>query len=265
MLLPVGRRKTKYFPMMQVQTADIARLTDEYIRNGLFGEHFDPMDDENWRVLFISQSQIIKHIMKNVSQSIYKMQNNVEVTEAVIFKYYFSQVEDLRMRENYSIDISKSIYEKLPYPSNKGGFEKSFMEFADRDSAVNSFLKINEYYHDFAHVTYIRDDGLLSHYFPDFIVKIDNDIFIVENKADKDLDDVNVQAKRLATVFWLEKVNQLQSSDRMSANWSYVLLGEKTFYNMRDRGASLKEILEYAKMTKFKVAGTLDDYLMNRM
>ena len=66
-------------------------------------------------------------------------------------------------------------------------------------------------------------------------------------------------------VFWLEKVNQLQSSDRMSANWSYVLLGEKTFYNMRDRGASLKEILEYAKMTKFKVAGTLDDYLMNRM
>ena len=265
MLLPVGRRKTKYFPMMQVQTADIARLTDEFIRNGLFGEHFDPMDDENLRVLFISQSQIIKHIMKNVSQSIYKMQNNVEVTEAVIFKYYFSQVEDLRMRENYSIDISKSIYEKLPYPSNKGGFEKSFMEFADRDSAVNSFLKINEYYHDFAHVTYIRDDGLLSHYFPDFIVKIDNDIFIVENKADKDLDDVNVQAKRLATVFWLEKVNQLQSSDRMSANWSYVLLGEKTFYNMRDRGASLKEILEYAKMTKYKVAGTLDDYLMNRM
>lgn len=259
MVLSIGR-KTKYFPRIQIQTAEIARITDEYIRNGLFGEKFDPMEDENWRILFLSQSNIIKHIMNNISKLIYKMQNNVKVTEAVVIKNYFSHIRELRMRKNYSINVSKSIYERLPYPSNKGGFEKSFIEFTDTDSEVNSFLKINEYYHNFANVTYIRDDGLLSRYFPDFMVKIEDNIYIVETKSEKNLNDQNVQAKRLSTIFWLEKVNQLKSSDRMEAIWTYVLLGENTFYNMRDRGASLKEILEYAKMTKFKAAGTLDDY-----
>ena len=47
----------------------------------------------------------------------------------------------------------------------------------------------------------------------------------------------------------------------MNCNWSYVLLGEKTFYGMSKKDASTEEILEYAKLTKAKVKGTLGDYL----
>ena len=52
------------------------------------------------------------------------MQTNVEIREATILKTKFSDVEEIKIRENYSLDVSKTIYEKLGYPSNKGGLER---------------------------------------------------------------------------------------------------------------------------------------------
>ena len=200
--------------------------------------------------------------MKNISKAIYEMQNSINITEAEVLKTYFSDVGEMKVRENFSIDVSKVIYDKLAYPSNKGGFEKAFIEYADKDSEVDSFLKINENYHDFAHITYIREDGLLSHYYPDFIVKIENNIYLVETKAEKDLNNPNVQQKRRATIDWVEKINELRPEDRMYSAWNYVLLGEKTFYEMSEKGASTKEIIEYVKLSKAKVEGTLEDYFI---
>ena len=45
--------------------------------------------------------------------------------------------------------------------------------------------------------------------------------------------------------------------DRMDAEWKYALLGEVTFYSMKDRGASIKEILEFSKLTRERIKGTL--------
>ena len=261
MLVPVGR-KERVFPRLQVNNAEIAGLVDDYIRHKLFNEEFDPMHENNWRILFLSESKIISHIMKNVSKAIYDMQNSVDVSEAEVLKTYFSEVSEIKMRENYSLDVSKTIYEKLAYPSNKGGFEKAFIEFVDNDSTVSSYLKINENYHDFAHITYIREDGLLAHYYPDFIARIEGDIYIVETKAEKDLNNPNVQQKRRATIDFVDKINDLRSEDRMYSFWNYVLLGENTFYEMSENGASTGEILEYAKLSKAKVEGTLEDYFI---
>jgi type III restriction enzyme len=57
----------------------------------------------------------------------------------------------------------------------------------------------------------------------------------------------------LARVEWVNKVNELKPEDRMNRTWHYVLLGEKTFYGMKDKEASTEEILEYAQMTKAKI------------
>jgi type III restriction enzyme len=43
----------------------------------------------------------------------------------------------------------------------------------------------------------------------------------------------------------------------MGCEWSYVLLGETTFYSLRDKGASVQEIMEFAKLTKQKASKTL--------
>ena len=254
-------RKSKSFPLMQINNAELMSLVDRYIRQKLFNEPFDPMENENWRILVMAKDDIVNFIIKQISTTIYRMQTNVEVTEAIVEKYYFSEIEELSMRENYSIPVIKSIYERLAYPSNGGGLEKAFIEALDFDGAVESFIKVNEYYHTFSAIIYVREDGLLARYFPDFIVKIGDNIYVVETKSDKDVKSPNVQRKRVATMDTLDKINQLEDYDRMYSKWQYVLLGENTFYSMRNRGASIKEILNYALVSLDLARGysTLDN------
>ncbi|MFR8878584.1 MAG: DEAD/DEAH box helicase family protein [Methanobrevibacter smithii] len=259
--IPVDKTK-KIYPIMQINNAELVGLIDDYIRFKLFNQEFDPMVNDNWRILFMSKESIINHIVKQISHVIYDIHHNVDINEAEVNKISFSDVLTLRMRENYSVDVSKSIYERLPYPSNKGGFEKAFIEATDSDSCVDAFIKINEHYHNFAVINYIREDGLLARYFPDFLVKIGNDVYIVETKADKDKFSPNVQSKRIATLDELDKINQLKENDRMDAKWNYVLLGESTFYALHNKGASIKEILDYTIVTEAKARGyaTLDNF-----
>ena len=82
------------------------------------------------------------------------------------------------------------------------------------------------------------------------MVKIGDKIYIVETKAERDLNNINVKQKRLATIDWIDKVNELQPENRMNCTWNYVLLGESTFYGMSEKGATTQEILEYARLTK---------------
>lgn len=245
------------YPTMQINQVALIKVIDKYIRTQLFGKSFNPNEDNNWRILMIAKAGILEHIMKEVCQSVYDMQNTIEITDATVIKNYFSQINSLKMRENFALDIRKSIYEKTAYPSNKGEFEKDFMLFADRDSEVERFLKINENYHTFAHLKYIRTDGLLSSYYPDFLVKINNSIYFVETKAQKDIDNANVKQKQKSALDWCKKVNELPSQERMNAIWNYSLLDDSTFYSMQSRGATTKDILEYCKLTNGKVEGKL--------
>ncbi len=254
-------RKQRDFPRMQVNSAIIAKLTDEYIRFRLFGEEFDPLKGNNWRILLITQQSLIKHIVRNIGKAVYDSMNNLKVNEAKIVKKYFSEVPEIRIRQTYAISAAKNIYEKIAYPSHSGGFEKEFIEFIDADSKVKAFVKINEYYNDFANIIYIRDDGLLAHYYPDFMIKACNQIYLVETKAERDMGNKNVQNKRLAALDWVDKVNELQPEERMNCTWSYVLLSQNTFEQMRKQGTTTCDILEYAKLTKAKVRGTLGDYM----
>ena len=245
------------YPTMQVNQVALVQVIDNYIRTKLFGEPFNPSEGNNWRVLMIARAGILQHIMQEVSQTVYDMQNNVEIADAVVIKNYFSDIDKIKMRENFALDIQKSIYEKTAYPSNKGDFEKDFLQFADRDTEVERLLKINENYHTFAHLRYIRTDGLLSSYYPDFILKIGENIYLVETKAEKDVDNSNVKQKQKSALDWCKKINELPFDDRMDATWNYSLLDDNTFYSMSNRGATTQEILEYCKLTNGKVEGKL--------
>ncbi len=256
-IVKASQRTSKDYPVMQINNAALVRVIDDFIRTRLFNEPFDPFMDNNWRVLLLSKAGITEHIVKEISQTIYDMQNSINVEEAVVIKKYFSEVESMKMRENYSLELAKTIYQRLPYPSNKGELEKSFMLYCDSDSQVDSFLKINEHYHDFAHFNYIRTDGMLSSYYPDFIVKTGANVYLVETKAQKDLKDPNVKQKELGALDRLKKINELNPEDRLDAEWSYVLLGETTFYSLRYRGASIREIMEFSKLSRQKIEGTL--------
>ena len=256
----IGRlssHSNKVFPTIQINQAPLVAVIDNYIRNKLFKQPFNPMEGNNWRVLMIAKVGIVQHIMKQVSKSIYELQTNINVEDAEISKKYFSEVSSLKMRENFSLDIAKSIYEKTAYPSNKGEFEKDFLLFADADSQVERLLKINENYHLFANLKYIRTDGMLSSYYPDFMVKIGNDIYMVETKAQKDVTQENVVQKQKGALDWIRKTNELPPEARMNSTWHYTILDDNSFYLMRDRGASTKDMLDYCKLTNAKVKGVL--------
>lgn len=256
-MVKVGSRKVKSFPVMQVNNLEIVKAIDKYIRNGLFNKTFNPFIDNNWKILLLKNGIVTQHIIKEIGKLIMDMQNNTNISEAIIEKRYFSEITDLRMRENYSLKIAKTIYERLPYPSNRGGLEKSLIEYADSDSKVESIMKINEYYHNFANIIYIRTDGFLSFYYPDFIVKTADNIYLVETKSDKDLNDPNVKQKQLATLDWIKRINELNPEERMDRKWEYVLLGETHFYSLKDNNASMDEIFQLAKINESKVFGKL--------
>src|SRR3989344_1788617 len=138
----VSKKTVRPFPIMQINSFLIAKLTDEYIQHKLFGEDFEPLKDNNWRVLLLTESRIIQHIVKNIAQSVYDLHNNLKINEAKIIKKYFSELKEIKIRETYALDVAKTIYPRIAYPSNKGGFEKAFIEFIDSDSKVKAFVKI---------------------------------------------------------------------------------------------------------------------------
>lgn len=137
-------------------------------------------------------------------------------------------------------------------------FEKSFLEFADTDGAVERLIKVDENYHDFATLRYIRKDGLLSCYYPDFMVKFAEDIFLVETKAEESLDNANVRQKQKSALDWCKQINALNNQDyKMNCKWHYSLVDENTFYSMKSNGAELKQILEFSELTQHKISDEL--------
>ncbi|MDR1762892.1 MAG: DEAD/DEAH box helicase family protein [Dysgonamonadaceae bacterium] len=248
----------KQLPLMQVNQTAVISTIDKYIRTKLFSREFNPLDDNNWRVLMVAKSGIVEHIMRELSKTIYAMQNNVNVEDAVVVKRWFSEVPNLKIRENFSLDIIKSIYTKTGYPSNKGIFERDFLCTCDADSEVERIVKISETRHAFTRLHYVRTDGMLASYFPDFMVKTAEKIYVVETKAEKDVANANVQAKQRSAIEWIDKINELPPDSRMNARWYYVLLDDTTFYTLKSQNATMRDIFERLIMTKNRLEYRLE-------
>jgi len=137
-----------------------------------------------------------KHIIEQISKAIFKAQQQINTIDAVVEQSYFSaETPELKMREKYSLPLQKTIYERTGYPSNKGTLECEFLNYLDSDSTVERFIKINENQHPFAKITYIRSDGLLSSYHPDFMACTKQHVYIIETKGNDRVEDPNVQRK----------------------------------------------------------------------
>lgn len=255
--LSTRHKGKRQFPILQICHTSLAAFVDEYIRTKLFGKPFDPLYGNNWRVLVVG-NHIIEHMVKQISKVIYDyFRQNMETEEAVVKKYYFSEITSMQMRENFSLDVQKSIYQRTAYPSNKGMYEKDFMCYADEDGEVERLIKIDPNYHAFAGLHYVRTDGHFGTYYPDFILKIGSDIFLLETKAQKDLSQEDVKQKEKGALDWVQKINRLQPDDRMHAEWHYVILGDKDFYRLKEQNASIRDMARLYSLTPEKMDGRL--------
>ena len=253
--LRVGGKATRALPALQVNLAAIASKVDVFIRERLFGEAFDPFHDDDWKVLLCLNGLVTEHIIKQVGELVYKIETGITHTVAEVKKLWFSSVSSFIVRKSASLELTKTIYVLTGYPTYGGGLEKDFMEFLDCDGAVERFIKINESKHLFARLAYLRKDGLLGEYIPDFLVATAERIFIVETKAEKDKQDANVQAKRLSALEWCRRINSLPPEARDNREWGYLLLTDKDFYTYRSANGTFKDICQITELTEAGLKG----------
>lgn len=247
------------FPTIQINGAQTVQVMDWYIREKLFSLPFNPFQGNDWKILLAKDGIVTKHIVEQFAVAIYKMQNRLTTINAEVSHTDFSSLRAIKMRESYSMEVQKCIYPRLGYPSHGGGLEKAFIEFLDRDAEVERFLKINENGHSFAIIFYVRKDGLMATYHPDFIVATAEKVYLIETKGDDKVDDVNVRQKQTATVEWIKKINALEPGDRMNRTWEYVLVGESVFYSLSGSGATITDICNMCKVSYSVATGNLFD------
>lgn len=247
------------FPTIQINGAQTVQVMDWYIREKLFSAPFNPFQGNDWKILLAKDGIVTKHIVEQFAVAIYKMQNRLTTINAEVSHTDFSSLRAIKMRESYSMEVQKCIYPRLGYPSHGGGLEKAFIEFLDRDAEVERFLKINENGHSFAIIFYVRKDGLMATYHPDFIVATADKVYLIETKGDDKVYDVNVRQKQTATVEWIKKINALEPGDRMNRTWEYVLVGESVFYSLSGSGATITDICNMCKVSYSVATGNLFD------
>ena len=244
-------------PNLQINEARMIAVVDRYIRTRLFGQPFNPFNGSDWKILLSKDAIVTKHIIEEMARAIFNIQNNVMTTDAQVVHTKFSSVTEIKMRESFSLEVHKCIYERLGYPTSRGGFEKAFIEFLDRDGEVERFLKISENMHPFAIIYYMRSDGLMAPYHPDFIVSTQRKIYLIETKGNDKIFDKNVRQKQTAAVEWIRKINELKPIERMNREWEYVLISEDNFYGLSQNGATITDICDRCKVSLSAAMGEL--------
>ena len=253
--LRVAGRQTRALPALQVNLAAIAGAVDRFIRERLFGEPFDPFRQNDWKILLCLNGIVTEHIVKQVGELVYRIESGTTATAAEATAIPFSSVPGFVVRRSASLSLAKTVYTLTGFPAHGGGLERDFAEFVDRDGAVEKFVKVNEAKHAFARIAYLRTDGLLGEYIPDFLVATADRMWLVETKAAKDKADANVQAKRTAALEWCKRINALPSEARDGREWAYLLLSDADFYAYRSANATFADLSRFAELTESGLKG----------
>ena len=124
----------------------------------------------------------------------------------------------------------KSVFNKIIGDSR---FELLFASFLEDCSDVVSYAK--NYLAVRFKLDYVKADGDISNYYPDFLVKLSaKRFFIVETKGRKDL-DVPLKMKRLRQ--WCEDINRAQAD----AEYDFAYVDEESFEKYKP--ASFKQLI----------------------
>ncbi|WP_029695721.1 DEAD/DEAH box helicase family protein [Comamonas badia] len=246
--LPKGNKIATHLakPYLQVHTADLTGWLDDYVWTQLFGETFNPLEDENWRLLLLQP--VVEHITKVFALALLQAEETRTTGQTEVHARYLSETPRLMVREAHSAPVSKCIYTHLGWPARNGGLEKAFIHWAQADSGVLAFCKISETRHPFARLRYVKEDGLAAFYSPDFLVRTQDAIYLVETKAQQQVNHPNVQRKRRAALGWCERINALPPEHRQHLPWHYVLLGQDAVEEWQKKSAHLAQLLEFARL-----------------
>ncbi|MFH1898551.1 MAG: DEAD/DEAH box helicase family protein [Candidatus Desantisbacteria bacterium] len=130
----------------------------------------------------------------------------------------------------------KSVFNRIIGDSH---FELLFAEFLEDCGDVVSYAK--NYLAVHFKLEYVKADGDISNYYPDFLIKVSNkEIFIVETKGQEDM-DVPSKMQRLRQ--WCNDINQVQSD----VVYDFVFVDQESFerYKPTSFGQLVDSFREY--------------------
>lgn len=233
-------------PIIQAFRPQLVGWVDGYIRQRLFEQAIDPLADENWRVLLLDD--VANHIASTFATALVEASENQQVEGAIVTYHALSEVASISVRTSTAIEVRKSIYLKTRIPPRNGGLERRFVQWADNDGLVEAIVRIDERRHWFLHRPYLKADGMPATYSPDFLIRTADGIYVVETKAQNMVSEENVQRKKRAAIAWCDQVNTLPPEQRDDRDWHYVILGEHNVNEWHARGATVSNLLEYARL-----------------
>src|SRR3989338_1031837 len=219
--------------------ADITGIIDEYVSNYLFGGEIDLEKAENYTVL--NYAPLFDFVVGNVKRVILDGLGAIqyEVKAGKIGK--LSDVKKIFVRASLSVPVERCIYPLAGYSRKGEGFERNFMaEILNTSVEVEAFGKIQQGKHTL-NISYRDKDVIKRDYFPDFVIKTKDRMYLVETKAEDEMQKAEGNEKNVivlkarAAVSWCKTASQV-SLPSQPQKWEYFMLSEKTFNENRQLG-----------------------------
>jgi len=202
-------------------------LVKKYVIEKLFSE---PVNLDDPRILY-------KLTSPEVQDSLIKI--FVEAFKNKIFIERETEIKNFIKLSN----TKPFLWQKLVYPANKcifnyvpcdSNLEVDFAKFLDHADDVYAFAKIvvsSGFY-----IEYISEENILRYYYPDFLVKLTNGVYLlIETKG---LIDLEVAHKDKRAKQWCEDASKLTNNE-----WSYMRINQEYFEKYRFR--SVKELISF--------------------
>lgn len=178
-----------------------------YIENHLFDQKVGGEDiDIVQKLNYIPIREKLVEIFSIEINSLSKKEEKVSIPR----HFKVSETQPFHTSEPVT-KVRKSVFETLPYPK-RSGFEKEFVNYLDEKDEVQAFTKVLTRHP--LHIPYYNQEGYLRHYRPDFVVKEERGMYLVETKG---MEGVEVPIKDREALRWCGNVRKLTGSP-----WKYL-------------------------------------------
>lgn len=240
-------------PYLQTRAAWLAQRLDRYIRERLFDAPFDPLADEGWRLLLARP--VHDHLVRVFALALVRAERRRPGQPARVRLRRLSEVAELTARAGELRAVRKCLYTHLPLPSHHAGLERALIDWAEHDAGIQAHCRLHEQRHAFAHLLYLREDGRPARYSPDFLVRGERAVYLVETKADEQMRHPDVRRKAAAAQAWCARLEHVPEARPDGLPWRYALVSESLFHDWRRRGARLEDLLALASLYRPPEAG----------
>jgi type III restriction enzyme len=199
----------------------------DFLRDGLFGdgpvELADPVVLRN-----LSEPAAGKVIFDTFKSAINDLTVRDSGGSRIEARIRLRDTRPFRPENREYLPTKRSIFNKIVAEPHAGGFELKFARFLDDARGVAAFAK--NYLAVGFKIDYVKADGDLSNYIPDFLVKTDDGtIYIIETKGREEL-DLPQKMKRLGQ--WCEDATEASQAESGPA-YLFIYVDQDGFYRNR--------------------------------